>query len=284
MSKLERNPVKTTITNLTRKARTIIWAKKPVWLEPGQGVTVDYDIFTSAEGTTKEVLLAEIMAGHVAITSKMTDQQGRVFTASYCKPVETQVAATAVVAPPVVVADKHMKIFDPATGKPKEAMEAYLNTGFKLKENNTVVTPVSKALVSKGIVATTQYTENVVDLNSGSGIFDASVRAQPALAKTQAVEVEQVEAAVPEAVAEVQTPVELSVGVPEAPKLVYAEAPANTLTEIMSAAEVSVAPKAVSAISLLGTAKKASAPRRRSSSGGNNNRSAGKTQSKRGKK
>jgi len=283
MSKLERNPVKTTITNLTRKARTIIWAKKPVWLEPGQGVTVDYDIFTSAEGTTKEVLLAEIMAGHVAITSKMTDQQGRVFTASYCKPVETQVAATAVVAPPVVVADKHMKIFDPATGKPKEAMEAYLNTGFKLKENNTVVTPVSKALASKGIVATTQYTENVVSLNSGSGIFDASVRVQPASAKVEArPAIEQVEAAAPEATVVDQPPAELSISAPAVPKLVSTETPANAMMEIMAAAEVSVVPKAVSAVSLLGTAKKPSSQRRTSARG--NSRGASKTQSKRGKK
>ena len=281
MSKLERNPVKTTITNLTRKARTIIWAKKPVWLEPGQGVTVDYDIFTSAEGTTKEVLLAEIMAGHVAVTSKMTDQQGRVFTASYCKPVETQVTVAAATQP-VVVADKHMKIFDPATGKPKEAMEAYLNTGFKLKENNTVVTPVSKALMAKGIVATTQYTENVVDLNSGKGVFDASARVQPALAQMTQPAVEQVETTASEATVVDQPPAELSISAPAVPKLVSTETPANAMMEIMAAAEVSVVPKAISAVSLLGTAKKPSSQRRTSARG--NSRGASKTQSKRGKK
>lgn len=275
MSKLESNPVKTTITNLSRRARTIIWTKKPVWLEPGQGVTVDYDIFTSAEGTMKEVLLAEIMAGHVAITSKMTDQQARVFTASYCKPVETQVTAAVVTTPAVVVADKHMKIFDPATGKPKDAMEAYLNTGFKLKENNTVVTPVSKALMSKGIVATTQFTENVVDLNSGSGIFDASRAPKAPEAK---VAVEQAAVATPVVGETPQLITEAAAG---GAKLVYAEE-TPAMAEIMAAAEVSVAPKAVSAVSLLGAAKKSSAPRR--SGSGSGSRGARKTQSKRGKK
>jgi hypothetical protein len=176
-----------------------------------------------------------------------------------------------------------MKIFDPATGKPKEAMEAYLNTGFKLKENNTVVTPVSKALASKGIVATTQYTENVVSLNSGSGIFDASVRVQPASAKVEArPAIEQVEAAAPEATVVDQPPAELSISAPAVPKLVSTETPANAMLEIMAAAEVSVVPKAVSAVSLLGTAKKYSAPRR--SSAGGNSRGTSKTQSKRGKK
>jgi hypothetical protein len=62
-------PIKTIVHNITDTSKNYMWIKKPgLQLDPKQSKTVDYDVFSLAQGLHKQMLLADLENKRVALT------------------------------------------------------------------------------------------------------------------------------------------------------------------------------------------------------------------------